>query len=153
MVTVNDGQNPSITCPNNISKTTDAGQCTAVVTYANPTSADNCSFTLTRTSPANTASGSTFAQGTTMVNWKVTDASNNVSVCDFTVTVNDTQKPTITCPSNIVRSADAADHAGRQDLGKRSADAVSAREQCAHLPSPWQEAAGERRAGDEVARQ
>jgi 5-methylthioadenosine/S-adenosylhomocysteine deaminase len=48
---------------------------------------------------------------------------------------------------------DAADHAGRQDLGKRSADAVSAREQCAHLPSPWQEAAGERRAGDEVARQ
>jgi len=108
-ITVNDTQNPSITCPSNISKNTDFNQCSAVVTYANPTFSDNCSGAfLTRTSAANTASGSVFPAGTsTMVNWKVTDASGNMAVCDFTVTVSDNQLPSISCPTNIVRNTDA----------------------------------------------
>ncbi|MBL7827005.1 MAG: HYR domain-containing protein, partial [Saprospiraceae bacterium] len=35
-----------------------------------------------------------------------TDQANNTRTCSFTVTVNDTQKPVITCPANIVRNND-----------------------------------------------
>src|SRR4030095_189768 len=40
-VTVNDTQPPSITCPANITKANDPGQCGAVATFA-PTVTDNC---------------------------------------------------------------------------------------------------------------
>ena len=104
-VTVIDNQNPSITCPGDISKSTDANQCTAVVTYPNPVFSDNCAGGyLTRTSGP--ASGSVFPKGTTMVNWVATDASGNSSLCGFTVTVNDAQAPSITCPVNLVKSTD-----------------------------------------------
>jgi hypothetical protein len=107
-VTVRDIQNPTITCPGNISKTTDANQCSAVTAYANPTFSDNCSGAyLTLTSVANTASNSAFPKGSTNVAWKATDAAGNSAVCSFTVTVTDGQPPSIVCPANIIRPTDA----------------------------------------------
>lgn len=38
--------------------------------------------------------------------FKVTDASGNTATCSFTVTVNDTEDPQITCPANIVEDSD-----------------------------------------------
>lgn len=105
-VTVNDGQNPSISCPANISRNTDFGQCSAVVSYG-VTTADNCPGAyLTLTSPAGTASGSQFPVGMTMVNWKATDAVGNMAVCGFTITVADNQAPAINCPPNQTKSTD-----------------------------------------------
>lgn len=104
-VRVVDNELPSIVCPLNIVRANDANQCGATVTYATPTNSDNCSaVTLTRT--GGLASGSVFPKGVTMVNWRATDASGNSAVCDFTVTVNDTQAPTITCPANQTRGTD-----------------------------------------------
>jgi hypothetical protein len=95
-VTVNDTQPPSITCPGNITTVADPGVCTAVVLYSVPTAMDNCpGLGLVSCSPS---SGSTFPKGTTSVNCSVTDASLNNSTCSFSVTVNDTQAPVITCP-------------------------------------------------------
>jgi len=109
-VTVSDAQPPAITCPANIVRGTDAGQCSAVVTYATPTATDNCGVTsVTLHSAASTASGSVFPKGTTVVVWKATDTATptaNTSTCSFTVTVNDAQLPSITCPSNIVKAND-----------------------------------------------
>ncbi|MBL7796085.1 MAG: HYR domain-containing protein, partial [Saprospiraceae bacterium] len=105
-VHVLDNTPPTITCPDNIAKITDAGQCSAVATYS-VTASDNCAFTLTRTSPANTASGSAFPVGITNVEWSVTDAGGNATSCAFTVTVADEQDPTITCPANISKTTDA----------------------------------------------
>jgi len=104
-ITVNDGQNPSITCPANIARGTDLGQCSATVTYGLPTTSDNCGATLTRT--GGPASGSAFPKGITMVNWISADAAGNSAVCQFTVTVSDGQAPTITCPANVVKNTDA----------------------------------------------
>jgi len=105
-VTVLDAQNPSIVCPQNISKTTDANQCSAVTIYTSPTFSDNCGgATLTRTEGF--ASGSAFPKGTTNVAWKATDVAGNSSVCNFTVTVTDSQAPTIACQTNIVKNTDA----------------------------------------------
>jgi hypothetical protein len=65
---------------------------------------DNCSGSTTEQT-AGLASGSTFPVGTTTNTFKVTDASGNTAECSFTVTVNDTEDPSITCPSNITLSA------------------------------------------------
>jgi CSLREA domain-containing protein len=104
-VTVNDTQNPSIACPGNISQSTDAGQCIAVVTYKTPVASDNCSGVGSVTCMP--ASGTTFPKGTTTVNCTVKDASNNNGACSFTITVNDTQNPAIVAPANITRTTDA----------------------------------------------
>ncbi|MBK8297488.1 MAG: HYR domain-containing protein [Saprospiraceae bacterium] len=105
-VTVNDTQAPTITCPSNQEVSNDAGVCSAVVNYTAPTGTDNCTGAITvRT--AGLASGSAFLVGITTNTFKVTDASNNTKTCSFTVTVNDTQAPTITCPSNQEVSNDA----------------------------------------------
>ena len=99
IVTVNDTQAPSITCPANITQPAATGVCTAVVTYSAPAVGDNCPGV---GAPVCTpASGSTFPKGTTTVTCTVKDAVNNQSSCSFTVTVTDTQPPTITCSPNI----------------------------------------------------
>lgn len=96
-VTVNDTQPPSITCPANITKPNDTNQCGAAVTYPNPTVSDNCPNPTFNCSPA---SGSFFPVGTTTVTCTAKDAANNMASCTFTVTVQDTQPPAITCPAN-----------------------------------------------------
>ncbi|MBI3651274.1 MAG: HYR domain-containing protein [Acidobacteria bacterium] len=104
-VTVNDAQAPTIACPANITQSTDANLCTAVVSYATPVASDNCSAVgAVSCSPS---SGSAFAKGTTTVTCSVSDASSNNASCTFTVTVNDTQNPTISCPANLTQNTDA----------------------------------------------
>jgi uncharacterized repeat protein (TIGR01451 family) len=102
-VTVNDTQAPTIACPANVTSATDTGQCSAVVSYALPTATDNCAgAVLIICSPA---SGTAFAKGVNTVNCTATDVSGSVGVCSFIVTVNDTTRPSISCPSNVVASA------------------------------------------------
>jgi flavin reductase (DIM6/NTAB) family NADH-FMN oxidoreductase RutF len=96
-VTVNDTEAPVVTCPANIVTSTDAGQCSAVVTYA-VTGTDNCGGAIVTCTPP---SGATFPKGTTTVTATATDSAGNVATGSFTVTVNDTEAPAITCPANI----------------------------------------------------
>ncbi|MBR9919315.1 MAG: HYR domain-containing protein [Bacteroidetes bacterium] len=96
---MNDNEDPTITCPANITVDTDPGVCGAVVSYTVTTS-DNCpNEVLSQT--AGLGSGSTFSVGTLTESYTVTDASGNTASCSFTVTVNDNEDPTITCPANI----------------------------------------------------
>jgi hypothetical protein len=98
-VTVNDTEPPTISCPANITKNNDPGQCGAVVTYTAPVGSDNCpGATTART--AGLPSGSTFPVGTTTNTFEVTDSSGNKTSCSFTVTVNDVENPVISCPSS-----------------------------------------------------
>ncbi len=105
-VTVNDTQNPSITCPSDINQNNDAGQCGAVVNYTAPVGTDNCGGTVATTQIAGLPSGSVFPVGTTVNTFKVTDASGNTSNCSFNVTITDNENPVITCPANITVSND-----------------------------------------------
>jgi uncharacterized repeat protein (TIGR01451 family) len=100
-VTVNDTENPTITCPANITKNNDPGVCGAVVTYSTPVGQDNCPGATTAQT-AGLPSGSTFPVGTTTNTFEVTDSSGNKTSCSFTVTVNDVENPVISCPSSQV---------------------------------------------------
>jgi hypothetical protein len=100
-VTVNDTTPPQIACPANISVPTDAGQCAAIVAYTT-TATDNCPGL---TVACNPPSGASFPKGTTTVACVATDTAGNAASCTFTVTVNDTQPPTIACPPNQTRVA------------------------------------------------
>ncbi|MEN3331059.1 MAG: hypothetical protein V7641_424 [Blastocatellia bacterium] len=102
-VTINDTQQPTITCPPNVSHANDHDQCGAVINYASPTASDNCPGVTSSCTPA---SGTQFAVGTMTVTCTATDASSNTATCSFTVTINDTQPPTLTCPSNIAVGTD-----------------------------------------------
>ncbi|MBI2927593.1 MAG: HYR domain-containing protein, partial [Verrucomicrobia bacterium] len=99
-ILVNDAQSPQITCPSSLILSTDPGACTAVVIYAAPTGTDNCPGETT-IQTAGLPSGSTFPVGTTVNTFLVTDAAGNTASCSFTVTVNDTEPPLITCPADI----------------------------------------------------
>src|SRR5207247_11128977 len=48
-----------------------------------------------------------FLVGVTAVACRVTDAAGNTSGCSLTVTVNDTERPSMSCPADVTVSADA----------------------------------------------
>jgi HYR domain-containing protein len=89
----------TLTCHQAITQGNDSNQCGAFVTFADPTTSGDC-FTVTCTP----ASGSFFPVGMTTVNCDSSATSANPD-CSFTVMVNDTQPPSITCP-NITQSTD-----------------------------------------------
>ena len=96
-VTVRDVIPPTLTaCPQNIT-VTGGPNCTGTATWTPPTATDNCGATLTGTHTP----GQVFPAGTTTVTYTATDGSGNSVTCSFTVTVTDTQVPTITCPPNM----------------------------------------------------
>ncbi len=86
-VTVEDNQDPVITCP------TDIVECSldatgTLVSYTLPTGTDNCTFTLGQSDASGLTSGNVFPIGTTAQQWTIIDVAGNSVSCDFTVTVN-----------------------------------------------------------------
>ena len=84
-VTVQDLQSPVITCPLNVTATAGSGSTSAVVTYSQPQTADNCPGTTILCAPP---SGASFPIGSTTVNCTATDGSGNAAQCSFTVAVS-----------------------------------------------------------------
>jgi hypothetical protein len=81
-----------ISCPANIVVANDANQCGAVVNFS-ATAPKACGMVI-----CSPPSGSFFPVGTTTVACSTEMGGN----CGFTVTVNDTQPPALTCPANII---------------------------------------------------
>ena len=102
-VTVEDVENPIITCPADVTVGNDAGVCEATgVNLGTPTVTDNCTppFSVTVTNNAPTV----FPVGSTNVTWTATDSEGNIGTCTQIVTVEDTEAPMITCPSDVTVS-------------------------------------------------
>ncbi len=95
---MNDTQAPVANCPNNVVAVSASGVCGANVSFSVPAATDNCGAS----SVAAPASGSLFNVGVNTVTVTATDGAGNTATCSFSVTVNDTQAPSITnCPANI----------------------------------------------------
>jgi hypothetical protein len=82
----------SITCPANITQSNDPNQCGAVISYPSPSTNGSCG-----TVSCSPTAGSFFPVGATTVTCTTAAGPS----CSFTVTVQDTQAPTITCPGAI----------------------------------------------------
>ena len=96
-ITVNDTEDPVVTCPGNITVSNDPGLCSAVVNPGTATAADNCAgVTVQGVRSDGLALNAPYPVGTTTITWTATDASNNTDACNQTITVNDTEPPLIT---------------------------------------------------------
>lgn len=83
----------TLDCPANIITPKQTGQCGAVVNYAVPAATGNNCGALV----CSPASGSLFPVGTT----PVLCVGNTGAPCSFTVTVDDPQRLTLACPTNV----------------------------------------------------
>jgi hypothetical protein len=101
-ILVKDPVEPNITCPVSMTVPTDLGDCDAVVNYSFPYFDDNCpGYSLTQLEGP--VSGSAFPLGTTTVRFQVTDDAGNNEECEFTVTVEDRERPFINnCPAPVI---------------------------------------------------
>jgi hypothetical protein len=107
VVTVVDNTAPTMVCPSNQTVFVNANCSATLQDYSSQTnSTDNCSASVTVTqSPA---SGQTLTGGNNIqVTMMGTDGFNNSSSCSFTVIVQDTIRPTLTCPANQTLQANA----------------------------------------------
>jgi uncharacterized repeat protein (TIGR01451 family) len=91
--------NCTLNCPTSITRNSEPNQCGATVTYAAPTGSGACGSVVCLP-----PSGSFFQRGTTTVNC----SANSGPGCSFTVTINDVQPPTISCPANVTAQENPA---------------------------------------------
>ena len=99
-ITINDTQAPDITNCDDITVNVDLGACVATINA--PTVTDNCAVASfvnnINNNPGNT---NTYPIGTTVLTWTATDFAGNMSSCEQTITVTESDIPDITgCPSD-----------------------------------------------------
>ena len=94
---------PMITCPDDITVSTDPGVCEADVQIDLPTNSDNCGVESVINDYTNVENASgIYPEGTTTVIYTVTDESGNEVSCSFTVTVEDNEAPVLSCPQDSI---------------------------------------------------
>lgn len=108
----------SLFCPGDITTDSVTGQCGATVNYAPPAKSGTCG-----TVTCVPASGSIFPVGVTTVTCTAKVPLLQDETCEFTVTVNDRQAPTITCPADTTFT-------GGSDQGIPVVFAVTATDNC-----------------------
>lgn len=104
-VRVSDLTGPTISCPTNIVQSNATNQCGATVNYASAAASELCSPPASLTNLGQ-PSGTFFPVGSSSVTFRASDAAGNTSTCSFTITINDTQLPTISCPASITKTND-----------------------------------------------
>jgi hypothetical protein len=99
IVTVKDVTRPLLTLPPSVNIAANSGQCSVTnVSIGNATATDNCGvLSITNNAP------SVFPVGTTLVEWRATDISGNVTIANQSVNVSSNTPPVIaaTSPVNV----------------------------------------------------
>jgi hypothetical protein len=128
-ITVTDNQRPVISnCPADIIQSADAGECTAVVNWTEPTATDNCTAAGDITWTKSHTPGSVFDLGSTLVTYTAHDANGNVSnECTFNITVTDNEAPVAVCqPATINLNSSGAATLSASAINNGSADNCTA---------------------------
>jgi hypothetical protein len=102
-ITMDDTVPPTfVNCPGDMTVNVDVDLCTSNVIYSTPIANDLCNNNVTVSAdPGNIPSGGIFPLGTTTISFTADDGCNTV-ICTFDITVEDSEIPTISCPSNAV---------------------------------------------------
>ncbi|MEM1322850.1 MAG: HYR domain-containing protein [Bacteroidota bacterium] len=110
-VLVIDDEDPSITCPADLTVSTDMGSCDVTnIPGISVSTGDNCGIisveyrlsgsTSTPWTSGSNAGVETFNLGLNTVSYRIRDAAGNTNDCSFDVTVTDQTDPVITCPAD-----------------------------------------------------
>jgi len=83
-------------CPLDMTINVDVDVCGSNPIFSTPSVVDNCGVTVTQT--GGIASGGTFPVGTTAIEFTATDECGNTSLCNYNLTVVDSDEPLILCP-------------------------------------------------------
>jgi hypothetical protein len=106
-IVVTDNEPPLIACPGNKTVSADHGMCSAKVNIGTATATDNCGTTpVVAVRSDNLSLSAPYPVGITQVMWTETDIHGNSASCIQTITVRDTEPPTISCPKNLTVSND-----------------------------------------------
>ncbi len=109
-IAVRDNINPTIiNCPSDMTVNVDAGSCDANIIFSTPVGFDQCTDPVTVIQLSGPNSGSTFPIGTSTIVFEAMDACGRRSNpdCSFDITVIDSVTPTINCPTEVIKCADA----------------------------------------------
>jgi gliding motility-associated-like protein len=100
---------PVVTCPSNQMQGTQAGACdTLILDYTNQIIwSDNCTSTAAAMTFTQAPDPLEIVAGVTNVIITASDESGNSGSCSFTLTVVDTEAPSITCPANQEQEANS----------------------------------------------
>ena len=94
-----DSEAPVITCPQDITQDADQGVCEAYLQIVDATATDNCSVaSIVGVRSDALALNAAYPVGITTITWTATDAAGNSASCVQTITIEDNELPTITCP-------------------------------------------------------
>ena len=111
-VTVIDNTAPVVTPPADVTAPADPDSCSANVNPGTATATDNCSVqSINGTRSDNQPLNAPYPVGTTTITWTATDASGNTGSAQQTVTVVDTQAPTLTSSVAVTTMGPPFNHA------------------------------------------
>jgi len=124
-ITIDDTENPEFTvCSEDIVVNNDPDKCGANVNWQGPAAIDNCAVNqVLQTDAGGLSSGDFFAVGTVGIEYTAFDNAGNEAKCNFNVTVNDMQNPTIDCPT--VSLVKGTNNACTFDMGSDAFNAVA----------------------------
>ncbi|TVR88079.1 MAG: HYR domain-containing protein, partial [Saprospirales bacterium] len=109
-VTVTDVEDPVIICPDDITAENDEGECEAFVEVPLPEASDNCEVDLVTNDYNNGPDASdVYPVGTTLVQFTAEDGSGNTGICNFSITVEDTEPPVIDMLMDVSATVDTGE--------------------------------------------
>ncbi len=99
-IVVEDQENPTIDCPEELNFTASEGACEALVEFTIPAFTDNCpGGSIAQTDGP--SSGSVLSVGQYLITFTANDAVGNTATCEVEINVLDTEAPSITCPDDV----------------------------------------------------
>ncbi|HEX8719884.1 MAG TPA: Ig-like domain-containing protein [Pyrinomonadaceae bacterium] len=111
-VTVVDDTKPTVTAPPNKTAANDYGSCSASVDPGTATANDNCGVqSVAGTRSDNQDLNDPYPVGTTTITWTATDIHGNTATATQTVTVQDTQKPSVLATVAVMLMGPPFNHA------------------------------------------
>ena len=110
VITVEDNENPVITCVVDVTRDTDISSCDYTVDGAefDATFTDNCTDgTISNDfNSSSTLAGQVIPKGEHTIVWTVDDGNGQTATCTTVITIEDNENPEITCVPNITKSTD-----------------------------------------------
>jgi len=135
LLTIDDDEDPVITCPADLTAVCDISEQPVYTTYAEFTAAggsatDNCGIDgATFQLVSETSDGASCPEEVTRI-YSIADSCGNTSTCVQLITIDDDEDPVITCPSDLTAVCDIAEQPAYTTYAEFTSAGGSATDNC-----------------------